>query len=264
MSTWQRTRAAEAYVQAFRTGEAAPAHRATPHLADDVQLVLASGEVSGRDDVLAHITGIWPFTTTYAQGGWSAPAAVDDDLVVEAVFPALGAAPRRAKLTFSFDADDRISRVVEELELAPPPVAVERITLAVRGAISGALANGTPMVMAYTGDDGAPVLSLRGSVVVYSDTQLALWVRNPAGGLVGAVAERPGLSLLYRDSRTRTTLIVRGQGHVESDPAVRDRVFELTPEVEQLHDVPRRGAALIVDVTEIRGTSPTGAIHIRP
>jgi hypothetical protein len=108
------------------------------------------------------------------------------------------------------------------------------------------------------------VLSLRGSVVVYSDSRLALWVRNPAGGLVGAVAERPGLSLLYRDSRTRTTLIVRGQGHIESDPAVRERVFELTPEVEQLHDVTRRGVALIVDVTEIRGTSPTGTILIRP
>jgi hypothetical protein len=154
--------------------------------------------------------------------------------------------------------------VVEELELAPPTVAVDRITLPVRGAISGALANGTPMVMAYTGDDGTPVLSLRGRVVVYSDTQLALWVRNPTGGLVSAVAERPGLSLLYRDSRSRTTLIVRGQGNVESDPATRERVFERTPEVEQLHDVARRGAALIVDVTEISGTSPTGTILIRP
>jgi hypothetical protein len=259
-----RVDAAEAYVQAFRTGEGSAARRASGRLSSEVRLVLGSGELTGHDEVLAHITGIWPYTSTYAQGGWSAPVDKGDDLEVQAVFPALGAAPRSARLTFSFDGDDKIVRVVEELELASPPVPADRISLPVRGAISGALANGTPMVVAYTGADGSPVLSLRGSVVVYSDTQLAIWLRNATGGLASVVAERPGLSLLYRDSKTRTTLVVRGRGHIASDPGARDRVFELTPEVEQLHDVGRRGAALVIDVTEIRGTSPGGPILIQP
>jgi hypothetical protein len=264
MSHEQRVRAAEAYVQAFRTGEGAPARRAADHLASDVRWSGRGGELAGRDQVLAHITGIWPFTPVYLQGGWSAPEAVGDDLVVQAYFPALGAAPRSVRLSFSFDGEDRIASVVEELEVAPPAEPSAVITGPVRAAITGALANGTPIVVAYTGDDGEPVQSLRGSVVVFSDTQLGIWVRNAGGGIVHAVAERPGLSLLYRDSKTRTTLIVKGRGHVESDPAVRDRLYELTPEVEQLHDTGRHGAALIIDVTEIRGTSPSGNVLVQP
>lgn len=264
MSVSPRVRAAEAYVQSFRTGEVSPSRRAAEYLDPDVVLTTNSGELKGRDAVLAHITGDWPQTPVFQQGGFSSPVPDGDDLVVDAYFPALGAAARSAKLRFSFDGDDRITKVVEQLEMAGPPQESKTITLPVRAAITGALNNGTPMVVAYTADDGTPSLSLRGSTVVYSDTQLAIWLRNAEGGLPKAVAQRPGVSLLYRDSRTRTTLIVKGRAHVESDPAVRDRVYEMTPEVEQFHDTQRKGAALIIDVTEIRGTSPTGAILIKP
>ncbi|MBO0692413.1 MAG: nuclear transport factor 2 family protein [Acidimicrobiaceae bacterium] len=264
MSVSPRVRAAEAYVQAFRTGEGSPARRAAEHLAPDVVLTTNSGELKGRDEVLAHISGNWPQTPVLQQGGFSFPAPDGDDLVVDGYFPALGAAVRSAKLRFSFDGDDRITKVVEQLEMAGRPTESKTITLPVKAAINGALGNGTPMVVAYTADDGTPSLSLRGSTVVYSDTQLAIWLRNGEGGLPKAIAQRPGVSLLYRDSRTRTTLIVKGNAHVESDQAVRDRVYELTPEVEQFHDTQRKGAALIIDVTEIRGTSPGGAVLIKP
>jgi hypothetical protein len=70
----------------------------------------------------------------------------------------------------------------------------------------------------------------------------------------------PRLALLYRDSKTRSTLIIQGRGHVEADESVRGRVFELSPEVEQNHDPGRRGAALIIDVTSVQGTTVRGPV----
>ena len=56
------------------------------------------------------------------------------------------------------------------------------------------------------------------------------------------------------------TLIIQGRGHVESDEAVRERVYALSPEVEQNHDVAHRGAALIIDVTSVQGTTVRGPV----
>ena len=134
----------------------------------------------------------------------------------------------------------------------------------VRGIINGALANGTPIVVAYTDENGQPVLSLRGSTQVYSDTQLCIWVRNADGGIVRTMARNPRVSLLYRDSKTRTTLIIQGRGHVETSPEVRDRVFALSPEVEQNHDTARKGAALIIDITSLQGSSVRGMVRVTP
>jgi len=133
----------------------------------------------------------------------------------------------------------------------------------VRGIINGALANGTPIVVAYTDDAGQPVLSLRGSTQVYSDTQLCIWVRNADGGIIRTMARNPRVSCLYRDSKTRTTLIIQGRGHVESSPEIRERVFALSPEVEQNHDTARKGAALIIDISRVMGNTPRGGVRMQ-
>jgi hypothetical protein len=105
---------------------------------------------------------------------------------------------------------------------------------------------------------------LRGSTQVFSDTQLCIWVRNAEGGIVRTMARNDRVSLLYRDSKTRTTLIVQGRGHVETSPAIRERVFQLAPEVEQNHDPARKGAALIIDITTLQGTSVRGMVKVAP
>jgi hypothetical protein len=132
----------------------------------------------------------------------------------------------------------------------------------VRGLVNGALANGTPMVLGYVDQQGEPSLSLRGSVQVYSDHELSIWVRNASGGLIRSLQKNPTVSLLYRDSKSRTTLIFKGRGHVETDEAIRNRVFELSPEVEQNHDTERTGAVVLVDVRSLQGTSARGNIRM--
>jgi hypothetical protein len=255
-----RTQAAEAYVKALRTGEPSATALAGQALAEDVVLKTANDEISGRDKVLARITGQWPMTPVYVQGFWGAPRESGDQVTVNAEFGPLGAAPTKVALTFTFNQADQIQRIEQQNTMAPPLPQSESLPDVVRGLINGALANGTPMCVSYADENGQPVLSLRGSTQVYSETQLCIWVRNADGGIVKTMQRNPRLALLYRDSKTRSTLIIQGRGHVESDEGVRQRVFELSPEVEQNHDPGRRGAALIIDVTSVQGTTVRGPV----
>jgi hypothetical protein len=176
----------------------------------------------------------------------------------------MGAAPQKISLTFSFDDAGKIKRI-EQKQQAAAAQTFDTIPGFVRGIINGALNNGTPVCVAYVDESGQPVQSLRGSTQVYGDTQLCIWVRNADGGIVkAAMSGRDKVSILYRDSKVRTTLIIQGRAHVESDAAVRERVYQLSPEVEQNHDTGRKGAALIIDVTSLAGTTARGPVRVTP
>jgi hypothetical protein len=248
-------------VKALRTGEPSATQLAGESFADDVTLKVGNDEIGGKDKVLNRITGQWPMTPVYVQGYWSAPQEDGNDLVVNADFGPLGAAPTNVKLKFSFNQQGQVSRIEQQNTMAPPLQAQDKLPDIVRGLINGALANSTPMSVSYVDQNGQPVLSLRGSTQVFSDTQLCIWVRNAEGGLPTALKSNPKMALLYRDSKTRTTLIIQGRGHVETDEATRNRVFELSPEVEQNHDPGRKGVALIIDVISLQGTTVRGPVR---
>ncbi len=259
-----RTQAAEAYIKALRTGEPSATQAAGEHLADDVVLVTGNDEVKGHQNVLKRITGQWPLTPVFQHAGFSTPEESDGLVKTEGEVPPMGAAPQKISLTFSFNGDSKIRRI-EHAQQAAGAQAFQTIPGFVRGIINGALNNGTPMVVAYTDENGQPVLSLRGSTQVYGDTQLCIWVRNADGGIVRAMSSANNrVSLLYRDGKLRTTLVIQGRGHVETDPAVRERVYQLSPEVEQNHDTGRKGAALIIDVTSLGGTTFRGPVRVTP
>jgi hypothetical protein len=259
-----RTQAAEAYVKALRTGEPSATQLASQYLADDVVLATGQDEISGHDNVLKRITGQWPLTSVFVHAGFAAPREENGQVKVDAEFPPMGAAPQKLSLTFSFDGGGKINRVEQAQQGAPPQPASEVLPGFVRGIINGALANGTPIVVAYTDENGAPALSLRGSTQVYSDTQLCIWVRNAGGGIVRAMDRNNRVALLYRDSKVRTTLILQGRGHVETSPEIRERVFQLSPEVEQNHDPGRKGAALIIDIISLQGSTVRGMVKVAP
>jgi hypothetical protein len=259
-----RAQAAEAYIKALRTGEPTAAQIASQYLADDVVLSTGQAEIAGREEVTKRITGQWPLTPVFQHAGFGPPQESGDTLKLEAEFPPFGAAPQKLSLTFSFNGSDKIKRVEQQQQAAPAQPPSETIPSFVRGIINGALANGTPIVVAYTDENGQPSLSLRGSTQVYSDTQLCIWVRNADGGIVKTMPRNNRISMLYRDSKLRTTLIVQGRGHVETDPAIRERVFQLSPEVEQNHDPGRKGAALIIDIVSLSGGTVRGPVRVTP
>ena len=258
-----RVAAADAYVQALRTGEHSAVRQLAPHLAPDVVLATGGEEVAGAEAVLGRVSGQWPNTPVYTQGVWSRPREDGDWLAVSGTFPPLGAAPGGVDLAFAFDAEGRITRVEQAVLPGKPPTPTDTIPEFVRGLVNNALANGTPMSVAYVDEDDRPVLSLRGSTQVFSDTQLSIWVRNAEGGLARSLARNPHVSLLYRDQRTRSTLVFQGRAHLATDPAVRQRAFEISPEVEQNHDPgARKGVAMIVDVDRIQGGTVYGGVRM--
>jgi hypothetical protein len=259
-----RTQAAEAYIKALRTGEPSATQAASQYLADDVVLATGNDEITGHTNVLKRITGQWPLTPVFQHAVFSAPREQNGSVKAEGELPPMGAAPQKISLTFTFDGESKIKRVEQQQQAPPPQPPSETIPGFVRGIINGALNNGTPIVVAYTDENGQPVLSLRGSTQVYSDTQLCIWVRNADGGIIKAMSRNNRISLLYRDSKLRTTLIIQGRGHVETDPAVRERVYQLAPEVEQNHDTARKGAALIIDVSSLGGSTVRGMVRVAP
>jgi hypothetical protein len=258
----KRVQAAEAVVKSIKSGERSASERAREHLAPDVVLELVrpqgNEEIKGLEPVLFRLGGIWAQTPVFQRGAWSEPRAEGDTLRVDGIFPDLGAALKEMRLTFSFNGDDRISRVAQELVAAPPPQDVDEIPTPIKGQLDSALFNNTPIVVCYVDENGQPQQSLRGSTLVFSPTQIGIWVRNADGGIVKAMAHNNKLSLLYRDSTSRSTIIIQGRGHVETDEETRRRLYEMTPEVEQMHDPDRKGAALIIDITRLQGGGPKG------
>jgi hypothetical protein len=113
---------------------------------------------------------------------------------------------------------------------------------------------GKPMVLCYIAPDGRPVASVRGSVHVHGEAQLAMWVRHAKGDLAQAITANPYVTLLYRDNENRTTFTFNGRARIDDDEAVRSRVYYESPEGEAAaHDPEHNGAAMVIDLDSIEG-----------
>lgn len=131
-----------------------------------------------------------------------------------------------------------------------------KLTPALKELVNGALERGRMLSVAYVGADGRPELSFRGSVQALSDNQLAIWVRNPEGGMLDAVrGGRPHIALLYgelgRDSKAFVSF--RGRGRIDNSEAVRRKVYDSSPELERNLDKDRKGLPLVIDLDSVDG-----------
>src|SRR5436190_1676202 len=124
---------------------------------------------------------------------------------------------------------------------APPTITELKLGDDVKSMLGSALNDGNPVVVAYVDLDGQPSLSFRGSTHVYSPDQLAIWVRNPEGGLLKSLDNNNKVTLLYRNPTTRAQLVFRGEAHVESSPEIREKVYGGSPEREQQADPEKKG-----------------------
>jgi hypothetical protein len=253
--------AADAYVQALRTGTVSSAARAARFLAADVVVIDGKQELRGIDQVRANLSTKFPRQPTYERGQWSYPTPQAGQLVVTGRFPDLGSTPEQVTLTFSFDAAGRIARV-EHAATREPQQIVDQIPAHVRSVVNGALANGTPLVLAYVNAAGQPVQTIRGSVQVYGPRAVCAWLRHAEGETVNAIRANPNVSLMYRDSRTRTTISFEGIGRFTETDVERERVYELAPETEQMHVPDRIGIGLIVDVQRMLAFTPSGTYKL--
>jgi len=88
-------------------------------------------------------------------------------------------------------------------------------------------------------------------------------VRNPEGGLQKALAKNPRLTLLYRSPEPRMMLNIQGRGKFDDSEAVRNKVYESSPQSEQNADRERKGKALVIDVDRVNGMAPGAAFNMQ-
>lgn len=121
----------------------------------------------------------------------------------------------------------------------------------IRTAVNHALVDRCPMLLSYVDADGQPSLSFRGSTQTHGEDCLAIWVRNPEGGLLRAIGTNPRIALLYRNPETRLAWMFQGRASVREDAETRERVYNEAPEGERNLDLERKGKALVIELDRI-------------
>jgi hypothetical protein len=248
--------AVEAYRDAIVKG---PADTVAAYLADDVIVETNFGHAEGVPGALALLAEPRAAGLLAAGAHWQEPTAAGDTVTVVAELPAT--APFGGiEFVFTF-AGDKIARVEQQtLPAAPLRPGALQLTDEIKSAVNGALDNQTPMLIAYTDDGGGIHLSFRGTVQAHSGTSLAVWARDPGGGLPRHIAARPAVTLFYHDPATRTTYTFYGRARVEDQPAARAAIFENSHPRERQMDFRRRGVAIVVDLDKVEGRGPEGRV----
>jgi hypothetical protein len=248
--------AAEIYTNALGSSDDSALKAVASVLADDVVVETNFGRAEGAEAAVALLSE--PRTAGLVAGAaWSPPAADRGRLVVRAT-PAGPSPFGGLELVFDF-AGPKIARVEQQiLPAAPPEPIALRLTGEMKNAVDGALDNSTPMLIAYSDDTGQIHLSFRGTIQAHGDGQLALWARDPEGGLPRNIEARPEVTLFYHDPATRTAYSFYGRARVEADPGARAAIFEGSPAREQQMDFRRRGVAIVVDIGRVEGRDSGG------
>jgi hypothetical protein len=148
---------------------------------------------------------------------------------------------------------------------APEPLTELKLTDQIKELVNTSFTSGKPIVVAYTDANGGPSLSYRGSAIAYSDTQLAIWARNPEGGLLKAVGSNPHMAMMYRNPGPddRAMLQFKGVAHVATDEATREKVYSSIPEAEQNSDREKKGSPVILDLERVDGFMPGARVAMR-
>ena len=251
--------AVEAFVAALVAPSAETREALHARLAGAVEVFAGFGVGTGPgavDHLVDH-----PLVARLAGGAdWSDPVVDGDLVVVDAVAPP-AALVGGLRFGLHVDPDGRIDRLEQDIIPAAPrepdPIA---LTDAHAELLAGALQNGTPVIVGYVDADGKPHLSYRATVQVLSPDRLSMWIRDPQGGLVRALAANPHLSCFYSDRSAGVTLQFHGRGHVETDEAVRDRTYDESPRAERDMDWRKEGVAVVVDLDRVEGRDAGGRV----
>jgi hypothetical protein len=234
-----------------------------PLLSDDVRAAGPFVTGVGSGAVLAAIAD-QPMPAL-SMATWEVPQVATsehgDEIVVRgALPPGLQIAAVRLVLRTT---GGRLVELLQEVEMpgTPPAVPLD-LDESISAVLDGAFDRHAPVVVAYVDGAGAPHISYRGTVQGHGNDTIAMWIRDPNGGLLRAIETNPLVALLYRDD-DRTQYEIAGRAHRVDDARERDRIYDRSPAFERGLDPARRGVAVAIDVDSVRGGAPGAAIHQR-
>lgn len=150
--------------------------------------------------------------------------------------------------------------LVQQQKTAPPPPTTLPLIIPneLRAMIDHALVEKHPMLMAYCDLENQPVQTFRGSLQVFSDTQLAMWVRSAEGSFIQSIQKNTKVSFVYRNEDTKATYSFQGIARVSHSETDRDIVYGRSALAEQDHDFAKLGVVVLVDLEKIEGYSGLG------
>jgi hypothetical protein len=130
--------------------------------------------------------------------------------------------------------------------------------------INNAFGEGHPIIVIGVTTDGEPTVSFRGTTQVLDDSTLAFWVRKPEEStLLSAIPTHPVVVLVYTDMARRRHYQFRGRARRADDEPTRTKVYESAHEFEQRQDPERKGTAVVVELTAVRGRGEDGPVSLR-
>jgi general stress protein 26 len=224
-------------------------------LADDAGFQALNVNQKGKAALVERFKG-----GNYAEANWAAPE--DKAGAVQAV----GTLPNQAKIVLTVHvAGGKINLLQQQGVPGNPRAATElKIPADLKTRLDSALKERHPIMITYVDETGQPNLTFRGSTQVFSDTQLAIWVRNGNGKMIRSIQKNPKVALMYRDEDAKATYSMQGRAHIDSGEAARKQVYDTMAQVERDHDFAHLGVAMIIDLDLIEGyggLSPQGQIN---
>jgi Pyridoxamine 5'-phosphate oxidase len=146
-----------------------------------------------------------------------------------------------------------------------PTLTELKLTAEMKQAINTAATSAKPVIIAYVDESGAPQVSYRGSTQALSDTQLAVWVRNPQGRILAATKRNPAVALIYGnfDPSAKGFMTFHGRARIDDSSETRRHVYDASPEGERNLDKERNGVALIVDLDSVDGFFGGALVRMR-
>jgi uncharacterized protein len=118
-------------------------------------------------------------------------------------------------------------------------------------ALSTALTDRMPCLVATASGDGRPDLSYRGSLMVFDEEHLAFWERAK-GETLANLEENPHVAILYRNAETRIGWRFYGVAEILRDGDVQAAIMERTHPFELAQDPDRTGYAVLMRVDRVR------------
>jgi hypothetical protein len=229
-------------------------------LADDIHAVGLMLNGSSVDEVMASIES--PPSPALVFAEWGDPVAVDGGATATGEMPP-GLPISHVMLTIQVS-DGRITSIVQEVVEAGFPVTVGiDISGAPSQFVDTAFDRKAQLALAYVGPDGAPKMSYRGSVQAFGTDALAMWNRNRAGGFLSAIETDSRVSFIGADHSTGAHYIFEGRARIETDPEIRQRVYDGSAQHEREVDAGMRGVCVIIDLDRVQGGPLGSAIHQR-
>ena len=120
-----------------------------------------------------------------------------------------------------------------------------------RARIARAIDDLIPVTVSYIDTRGKPHIAFYGSTHVSGPSELAVWVRNPAGELPSTVGKNPYVAAIYGNIKERIYATFEGKARLAPAAADRERVFKGMHALEQKFDAERKGVAILIDLERV-------------